>query len=47
MKCKIGKTTVVVERGDITDAEVDVPPKVITASGQCVSSTMITSVSSG
>lgn len=23
MKCKIGKTTVVVERGDITDAEVD------------------------
>ena len=23
MKCKIGKTTVIVERGDITDAEVD------------------------
>jgi len=23
MKCKIGKTTVVVERGDITEAEVD------------------------
>ena len=23
MKCKIGKTTVIVERGDITEAEVD------------------------